>query len=73
MQSVPAMFRNGRVELAESVDWLDGTQVEVTPLDTLGRRQLDAKPPMTQWPEGFFDRLREQWEVKGDAGLFPAR
>ncbi|MDA1049149.1 MAG: hypothetical protein O3C40_01540 [Planctomycetota bacterium] len=61
MQSVTAMFRNGRVELTELVDWPDGTQVEVTPLDTPGSQQSDVKPPMTQWPDGFFDGLREQW------------
>ena len=38
MQSATATFRNGRVELTESVDWPDGTQVEVTPLDVLDRR-----------------------------------
>ncbi len=61
MQSVTATFRNGRVELTESVDWPDGTQVEVTPLGTLDRRRREVKAPMTQWPDGFFDRLREQW------------
>jgi hypothetical protein len=61
MQSVTATFRNGRVELTESADWPDGTQVEVTPLGTPDRRRREAKPPMTQCPDGFFDRLREQW------------
>jgi len=32
MGSVTATFRNGRIELAEPVDWPDGTQVEVTPV-----------------------------------------
>ena len=32
MGSVTATFRNGRIELAQEVDWPDGTQVEVTPL-----------------------------------------
>ena len=61
MQSATATIRNGRVELMEPVDWPDGTQVEVTPLNVLGRRRNELKPPMTQWPDGFFDRLREQW------------
>ncbi len=38
MDSVPATFRNGRVELAAPVDWPDGTQVEVTPVVTAPRR-----------------------------------
>jgi len=61
MQSATATYRNGRVELTKSVDWPDGTQVEVTPLDTPNRRRREVKAPMTQWPDGFFDRLREQW------------
>ena len=61
MQIATATFRNGRVELTESVDWPDGTQVEVTPLGTPDRRRRDVTPPMAQWPEGFFDGLRAQW------------
>ncbi len=34
MESVTAVFHNGRLELAQSVDWLDGTQVEVTPVQS---------------------------------------
>ena len=61
MHSVTATFRNGRVELMESVDWPDGTEVEVTPLARPDNRRRESKPPMTQWPNEFFDRLREQW------------
>ena len=61
MQSVTATFRNGRVELTESVDWPDGTQVEVMPLGAMNQRQREVKPPMTQWPDAFFDQLRQQW------------
>ncbi|HUG71085.1 MAG TPA: hypothetical protein VMM76_25270 [Pirellulaceae bacterium] len=61
MQSATATFRNGRVELTESVDWPDGTRVEVTPLGAPDRRRLDVPPPMTRWPDGFFDGLRAQW------------
>jgi hypothetical protein len=61
MQSATATFRNGRVELKESVDWPDGTEVEVTPLSTADARRPKVIPPMTQWPVGYFDRLREQW------------
>ena len=61
MRSVTATFRNGRVELTESVDWPDGTQVEVRPLVARADLRHNAGPPMTQWPAGFFDRLREQW------------
>lgn len=32
MESVTAIFRNGRLELGGPVDWPDGTQVRVTPV-----------------------------------------
>jgi hypothetical protein len=41
MGSVTAVFRNGRIELAEAVDWPDGTRVEVTP--------LGSTPPRISW------------------------
>lgn len=58
MKSVPATFRNGRVELAESVDWPDGTAVEVV---LLNHERHNGEPPMTQWPDAFFSRLQEEW------------
>lgn len=61
MQSVTATFRNGRVELAESVDWPDGTPVEVRPIAPPDPQRHPTKLPMTQWPAEFFDQLREQW------------
>ena len=33
MGTVTAVFRNGRIELSQSVDWPDGTRVEVTPIN----------------------------------------
>jgi hypothetical protein len=32
MESVAAVFHDGRIELVQPVDWPDGTQVEVRPL-----------------------------------------
>ena len=32
MESITAVFHNGRIELAQPVDWPDGTRVEVTPI-----------------------------------------
>ena len=32
MESMTATFRNGRLELAEPVNWPDGTRVQVTPM-----------------------------------------
>lgn len=61
MQTVIATFRNGRIELSQSVDWPDGTAVEVTPVETAPTPRGEAQPPMTWWPPDFFDRLREQW------------
>jgi hypothetical protein len=55
MQNATAVFRNGRIELAEPVDWPDGTPVEVHPITA------ETKSPMTTWPARFFDELRQQW------------
>lgn len=49
MQSVTATFRNGRLELAESVDWPEGTRVEVKPLAPPGQERNRGEPPRTQW------------------------
>ena len=59
MQAVAGTFRNGRVELTEVVDWPEGTRLEVVPQSVLDNPQ--ATTPMTAWPTGFFDRLREKW------------
>lgn len=61
MRTVNATYRNGRVELCESVDWPDGTEVEVWPRAVLATLREGDKRPMTQWPAGFFERLHEQW------------
>lgn len=58
MQGVTATFRNGRVVLAEAVDWPDGTQLQVVAVGAAGRKD---EPPMTAWPDGFFDEVREGW------------
>lgn len=34
MHGVTGTFRNGHVELSESVDWPDGTRLEVVPVGT---------------------------------------
>lgn len=61
MQGVRATYRNGRIELAESVDWPEGTRVAVMPLSPTRAQKHDPQPPMSEWPEGFFDRLRAEW------------
>ena len=61
MQSVTATFRNGHVELSEAVDWPDGTRLEVVPVTDGNGSASEEQPPMTVWPEGFFDRVREGW------------
>ena len=61
MQHVTATFRNGRVELAELVDWPEGTRVEIRPLVAPEHWRSSGKPPMTEWPAAFFDHLREAW------------
>ena len=74
MQRVTATFRNGRVELTESVDWPDGTSVEVMPVaDSVSQ----TGHPMAHWPDGFFDQLRGQWGdepfARPSQGEFEAR
>ncbi|MDA1049606.1 MAG: hypothetical protein O3C40_03880 [Planctomycetota bacterium] len=59
MQAVTATFRNGQVELTEAVDWPEGTRLEVVPRGAPDNSQPAA--PMTEWPDGFFDRLRGKW------------
>jgi hypothetical protein len=61
MHGVTATFRNGRVELAKPVDWPDGTQLEVVPVGPTGDQRSHAESPMTTWPDGFFDQVREGW------------
>ena len=60
MNSVTATFRNGRVELGEDVNWPDGTQLEVVPVERTSPKPK-IETPMTSWPEGFFDQVREGW------------
>ena len=57
MQSVTATIRNGQVETNVPIDWPDGTSVEIVPLVA----EPNGKPPMTEWPAGYFDRLRKDW------------
>jgi len=61
MHNATAIFRNGRVELAEPVDWPEGTPVEVHPVVAPAQLPNRPKPPMTTWPARFFDELRQQW------------
>jgi hypothetical protein len=42
MKTITAEYRNGRIELVEPVDWPDGTQVRVTP--------IESAQPRTDWP-----------------------
>jgi hypothetical protein len=47
MGSITAVFRNGQIELAEPVDWPDGTRVEVTPINNPQPRiHLLSLPPL---------------------------
>ena len=61
MHGVTGTFRNGRVELGESVDWPDGTQLEVVPVGAANSQDPNDEPSLFEWSEGFFDRLCEQW------------
>ncbi len=61
MQNATATFRNGRLELNEPVDWPEGTRVEIRLLDAVRCLRAEVRVPISQWPAGFFERLREQW------------
>ena len=61
MIRVLATFRNGKIELENPVDWPDGTQVEVMPLQPPEPAYPNMVAPMSKWPEGFFERLRRDW------------
>lgn len=61
MHGVIAIFRNGRLELAQPVNWPEGTQVEVTPLAAPASSPRSSSTPLTQWPEGYLDRLHADW------------
>lgn len=64
MGSVTAVFRNGRIELAVPVDWLEGTQVEVTPLGSVpGRARWLSLPPLDV---GEFRELNAEDDLLGE-------
>ena len=64
MGTVTAVFHNGRIELAQPVDWPDGTQVEVTPIDN--------PCPQAVWPflppldVGKFRELTSEDDLLGE-------
>lgn len=57
MQAVTATVLNGRVELTVPVEWPDGTRVQIVPVQDA----VMPATPITVWPPGYFDRLREDW------------
>ena len=64
MGSIAAVFRNGQVELAEPVDWPDGTRVDVTPIDTSQPRvPLHSLPPLDV---GEFRELSADDDLRGE-------
>ena len=64
MGSVTATFRNGRLELAEPVDWPDGTEVEVPPIIG-GQRRVSwlSLPPLDV---GEFHELTAEDDLLGE-------
>ncbi len=59
MHRITATIRAGQIELTEAINWPDGTRVEVRPLTPSAPPNTEV--PLTSWPEGFFDRLRQKW------------
>ena len=76
MQSITAIVRNGRVELAEPVDWPDGAQVDVRLVNGRGGEEASSAEsyrdfvfrlagsfgtePFERPPQGDFEE-REPW------------
>jgi hypothetical protein len=61
MKTMTATLRNGRIELAEPVNWPEGTRVQVTPFaDTRQRVDWLSLPPLDV---GEFHELSVQDDV----------
>ena len=64
MGSITAVFHNGRIELAQPVDWPDGTQVEVTPINNVtARTDWLSLPPLDV---GEFRELTSEDDLLGE-------
>ncbi len=64
MGTVTAVYRNGRIELAQPVDWPDGTQVEVTPINKpTPRVDWLSLPPLNV---GEFRELTSEDDLLGE-------
>ncbi|QEG34566.1 hypothetical protein Pr1d_18470 [Bythopirellula goksoeyrii] len=59
MQIITATFQAGRIELPGSIDWPDGTQVEIRPLP--GSVHSESMKSDNFLPKGFFESLRAHW------------
>jgi hypothetical protein len=61
MQRVIATVCNGQIEMHGPFAWPDATQVEVTPVEPVLLAAPHVVAPMSEWPEGFFERSRTDW------------
>ena len=64
MNSVTGIVHAGKIELPKSVDWPEGTRVEVRPLEThsqTGDQPASEGGHATVWPADFFAQLRAEW------------
>jgi hypothetical protein len=57
MHAVQATFRNGRLELMQSVDWPDGTRAEVIPLPQAASPSNGTDGSPTTWPIDYFEKI----------------
>jgi hypothetical protein len=55
MHAVQAIFRNGRLELTQPVDWPDGTRAQVIPLPQVALSNGVGAPTNT-WPPNYFEQ-----------------
>jgi hypothetical protein len=56
MHAVQATFLNGRLVLAQPVDWPNGTRAAVMPLPPTTPSTAETVVSPATWPPGYFDR-----------------
>ncbi len=64
MGTVTAVFHNGQIQLSQSVDWPDGTRVEVKPIDY--PQQQAVWPWLPPFDVGSFRELTSEDDLLGE-------
>lgn len=56
MQAIQATYRDGRLELMQSVDWPDGTRAEVIPFSSTTPPSAEPVDAQQSWPAAYFEQ-----------------